>query len=134
MPTRCIDPCVRSIRRQTLADSRDPSADPIPTESRRGREEGLLTEDHLRTPALDENASDEEKATAQAKADAEADAAADAHAREHAHEPHANGLGSAVAAPAIEHEPGAHVPGAHVSDAHGSGAHESGAHGDEDDT
>ena len=41
--------------------------------------------------ALDENATDEEKASAQAKADAEADAAADAHAREHAHEPHANG-------------------------------------------
>ena len=40
--------------------------------------------------ALDENATDEEKATAQAKADAEADAAADAHAREHAHEPHAD--------------------------------------------
>ena len=41
--------------------------------------------------ALDENATDEEKANAQAKADAEADAAAEAHAREHAHEPHANG-------------------------------------------
>ncbi len=36
-----------------------------------------------------ENATDEERAAAQAKADAEADAAADAHAREHAHEPHA---------------------------------------------
>ncbi len=40
--------------------------------------------------ALDENATPEEKAVAQAKADAEADAAAEAHAREHAHEPHAH--------------------------------------------
>ena len=39
---------------------------------------------------IDENATPEEQAIAQAKADAEADAAADAHAREHAHEPHAN--------------------------------------------
>lgn len=38
---------------------------------------------------VDENATDAEKAQAQANADAEADAAADAHAREHAHEPHA---------------------------------------------
>ena len=81
--------------------------------------------------ALDENASDEEKATAQAKADAEADAAADAHAREHAHEPHANGLGSAVAAPAIEHEPIEHGPVAHGPVAHVPVAHED---EDEDDT
>ena len=45
---------------------------------------------------IDENASDEEKAAAQAKADAEADAAADAHAREHAHEPHATGYAEPV--------------------------------------
>jgi segregation and condensation protein A len=61
--------------------------------------------------ALDENATDEEKATAQAKADAEADAAADAHAREHAHEPHANGRVEAEAEAEAEAGAGAEADG-----------------------
>jgi segregation and condensation protein A len=80
--------------------------------------------------ALDEDATDEEKATAQAKADAEADAAADAHAREHAHEPHANGHVNAVTPPAVEHEPTEHEPTEHEPTAQ-EPAHED---GDEDDT
>lgn len=72
--------------------------------------------------ALDENATEEQKAAAQAKAAAEAEAAADAHAREHAHEPHALAPGFVETVTAADVEE-------HVDD-----GDEGAAHANEDET